>query len=207
MAVAVLCTGKSMHVKCAVEFYVRQQGGGARWNPPLTLGNPPPALGDVCPRLTGLLLLSPARPAYALSPVLTEDAEAWKAKGEAVILCRQETSPEDVGGMHAAEGILTSRGGMTSHAAVVARGWGKPCCCGCEELIVDAFAKTLKAPVSSNRGDRVGWLSFGSQVTCVYATLANDANDAAALRVVTNTASGWCCVLQCYLWAGFCVGL
>jgi phosphoenolpyruvate synthase/pyruvate phosphate dikinase len=51
--------------------------------------------------------------------------------------------------MHAAEGILTSRGGMTSHAAVVARGWGKPCCCGCEELIVDAFAKTLKAPVSS----------------------------------------------------------
>jgi pyruvate,orthophosphate dikinase len=53
-----------------------------------------------------------------------------------------------VGGMHAAEGILTSRGGMTSHAAVVARGWGKPCCCGCEELIVDAFAKTLKAPVS-----------------------------------------------------------
>jgi pyruvate,orthophosphate dikinase len=49
--------------------------------------------------------------------------------------------------MHAAEGILTSRGGMTSHAAVVARGWGKPCCCGCEELIVDAFAKTLKAPV------------------------------------------------------------
>lgn len=77
-----------------------------------------------------------------------EDAESWKAKGEAVILCRQETSPEDVGGMHAAEGILTSRGGMTSHAAVVARGWGKPCCCGCEELIVDAFAKTLKAPVS-----------------------------------------------------------
>jgi hypothetical protein len=52
--------------------------------------------------------------------------------------------------MHAAEGILTSRGGMTSHAAVVARGWGKPCCCGCEELIVDAFAKTLKAPVSSS---------------------------------------------------------
>jgi phosphohistidine swiveling domain-containing protein len=49
----------------------------------------------------------------------------------------QETSPEDVGGMHAAEGILTSRGGMTSHAAVVARGWGKPCVCGCEELTID----------------------------------------------------------------------
>jgi phosphoenolpyruvate synthase/pyruvate phosphate dikinase len=49
----------------------------------------------------------------------------------------QETSPEDVGGMHAAEGILTSRGGMTSHAAVVARGWGKPCVCGCEALTID----------------------------------------------------------------------
>ena len=49
----------------------------------------------------------------------------------------QETSPEDVGGMHAAEGILTSRGGMTSHAAVVARGWGKPCVCGCEALQID----------------------------------------------------------------------
>jgi len=75
-----------------------------------------------------------------------EDAEAWKAKGEAVILCRQETSPEDVGGMHAAEGILTSRGGMTSHAAVVARGWGKPCVCGCETLIVDYKTKSVKAP-------------------------------------------------------------
>eukprot|EP00775_Hariotina_reticulata_P006369 gene6369-6601_t len=88
-----------------------------------------------------------------------EDAESWKARGEAVILCRQETSPEDVGGMHAAEGILTSRGGMTSHAAVVARGWGKPCCCGCEELIVDAFAKTLRAPTGAllKEGD---WVSI-----------------------------------------------
>lgn len=74
------------------------------------------------------------------------DAEAWKARGEAVILCRQETSPEDVGGMHAAEGILTSRGGMTSHAAVVARGWGKPCVCGCETLIVDYKTNSVKAP-------------------------------------------------------------
>jgi pyruvate,orthophosphate dikinase len=81
-----------------------------------------------------------------------EDAEAWKAKGEAVILCRQETSPEDVGGMHAAEGILTSRGGMTSHAAVVARGWGKPCVCGCETLIVDYKTKSVKAPVSDGNG-------------------------------------------------------
>ncbi len=76
-----------------------------------------------------------------------EEAEDWKARGEAVILCRQETSPEDVGGMHAAEGILTSRGGMTSHAAVVARGWGKPCVCGCETLLVDAKTKALTCPV------------------------------------------------------------
>mmetsp|Transcript_79733 Transcript_79733/g.162197 ORF Transcript_79733/g.162197 Transcript_79733/m.162197 type:complete len:789 (+) Transcript_79733:1-2367(+) len=64
-------------------------------------------------------------------------AEEWHERGEKVILCRTETSPEDVGGMHAAEGICTSRGGMTSHAAVVARGWGKPCVCGCEALRVD----------------------------------------------------------------------
>jgi pyruvate, orthophosphate dikinase len=58
-----------------------------------------------------------------------------------VVLVRVETSPEDVGGMHAAQGILTQRGGMTSHAAVVARGWGKPCVCGCETLNVDYAAK------------------------------------------------------------------
>lgn len=71
------------------------------------------------------------------------DAELWASKGEKVILTRTETSPEDVGGMWAAEGILTSRGGMTSHAAVVARGWGKPCVCGCEQIRVDVRAKTL----------------------------------------------------------------
>ncbi len=62
-------------------------------------------------------------------------------QGELVILIRQETSPEDVGGMHVAQGILTARGGMTSHAAVVARGWGKPCVCGVEALHVDPEKK------------------------------------------------------------------
>lgn len=52
-------------------------------------------------------------------------------------MIRLETSADDVGGMHAAEGILTARGGVTSHAAVVARGWGKPCVCGCDALYVD----------------------------------------------------------------------
>eukprot|EP01024_Parvocaulis_polyphysoides_P000714 TRINITY_DN1018_c0_g1_i1.p1 TRINITY_DN1018_c0_g1~~TRINITY_DN1018_c0_g1_i1.p1 ORF type:complete len:917 (-),score=219.29 TRINITY_DN1018_c0_g1_i1:768-3518(-) len=72
------------------------------------------------------------------------DAEDWHKEGEKVILLRTETSPEDVGGMHAAEGILTSRGGMTSHAAVVARGWGKPCVCGCDALDVNEKAKVAK---------------------------------------------------------------
>jgi len=65
------------------------------------------------------------------------DAEALAAKGTAVILVRKETSPEDVGGMHAAQGILTQSGGKTSHAAVVARGWGKCCVVGCEVLSID----------------------------------------------------------------------
>ncbi len=64
-------------------------------------------------------------------------AEDWAEKGEKVILVRKETSPEDVGGMHAAQGILTATGGKTSHAAVVARGWGKCCIVGCEKLDIN----------------------------------------------------------------------
>lgn len=64
-------------------------------------------------------------------------AEQWGAEGKKVILVRKETSPEDVGGMHAAQGILTATGGKTSHAAVVARGWGKCCIVGCEALQID----------------------------------------------------------------------
>ncbi|MFC1674228.1 putative PEP-binding protein, partial [Pseudomonadota bacterium] len=72
-------------------------------------------------------------------------AEAWTGKGEAVILARVETSPEDIGGMHVSGGILTTRGGMTSHAAVVARGMGKPCVSGAGGIMVDVKAKTLSA--------------------------------------------------------------
>jgi len=72
-----------------------------------------------------------------------EDAEHWAAKGEKVILVRRETSPEDVGGMYVAQGILTATGGKTSHAAVVARGWGKCCIVGAEKLDIDADAKTM----------------------------------------------------------------
>jgi pyruvate,orthophosphate dikinase len=72
------------------------------------------------------------------------EAEERAKAGERVILVRHETSPEDVGGMHAAQGILTATGGKTSHAAVVARGWGKTCIVGCEALELDAAARTLK---------------------------------------------------------------
>ncbi|MCK6555987.1 pyruvate, phosphate dikinase [Candidatus Binatia bacterium] len=73
-----------------------------------------------------------------------DDAEAAAARGETVILCRIETSPEDIRGMAAAAGILTARGGMTSHAALVARQMGKVCVAGCEPLIVDYAAGTMR---------------------------------------------------------------
>ena len=72
-----------------------------------------------------------------------EEAQARKEKGEKVVLCRAETSPEDIVGMVAAQGILTMRGGMTSHAAVVARGMGKCCVCGCGAAIIDEEARTI----------------------------------------------------------------
>jgi pyruvate, orthophosphate dikinase len=71
------------------------------------------------------------------------EAEEWAARGEKVILVRRETSPEDVGGMYVAQGILTATGGKTSHAAVVARGWGKCCIVGAEKIDIDAEAKRM----------------------------------------------------------------
>jgi len=85
------------------------------------------------------------------------EAEARAAKGAKVILIRRETSPEDVGGMHAAQGILTATGGKTSHAAVVARGWGKCCIVGCDALDIDDKAKVVRI------GDRT--LREGEAVT------------------------------------------
>jgi pyruvate,orthophosphate dikinase len=87
----------------------------------------------------------PASPGAAVGRVVftARDAEVWKARGERVILVRTETSAEDVAGMHVAEGIVTARGGMTSHAAVVARGWGKPCVAGCAALLVDERGRTF----------------------------------------------------------------
>ncbi|HZX61227.1 MAG TPA: pyruvate, phosphate dikinase [Candidatus Methylomirabilis sp.] len=85
----------------------------------------------------------PASPGAAVGRAVftAEDAEAWAGRGEKVILVRAETSPEDVGGMHAAQGIVTARGGMTSHAAVVARGMGKPCIVGCGDITIAEEAR------------------------------------------------------------------
>jgi len=89
----------------------------------------------------------PASPGAACGEIVfsSEDAETLKSQGRKVILVRVETSPEDIHGMHAAEGILTTRGGMTSHAAVVARGMGKPCVSGAGALRVDYRTQTMTA--------------------------------------------------------------
>ena len=88
----------------------------------------------------------PASPGAASGKIVfsSEEAEKQVQAGELVILCRQETSPEDISGMHAAEGILTSRGGMTSHAAVVARGMGKCCVAGAGELHINVHDKIIR---------------------------------------------------------------
>src|SRR5208337_5034927 len=89
----------------------------------------------------------PAGPGAAVGRVVftADDADAWAKRGERVILVRNETSPEDVHGMHAAQAILTARGGMTSHAALVARGWGKCCSVGASSLDIDAHKKEISA--------------------------------------------------------------
>ena len=88
----------------------------------------------------------PASPGAACGKVVfsADEAEVRANNGEKILLCRQETSPEDIHGMHASTGIVTSRGGMTSHAAVVARGMGKPCVAGAGELHIDYKAKTSR---------------------------------------------------------------
>jgi pyruvate,orthophosphate dikinase len=89
----------------------------------------------------------PASPGAATGKVVfdADEAEKMASAGEAVILVREETSPEDIHGMHAAKAILTARGGMTSHAAVVARGMGRPCVSGASELYIDDAAQTFRA--------------------------------------------------------------
>ncbi len=116
-----------------------------------------PMLDPKAPRVA-LAKGLPASPGAACGAVVfsADEAESRAAKGEAVILVRVETSPEDIHGMHAARGILTTRGGMTSHAAVVARGMGRPCVAGAGGITVDYGAQTLfSAGKTVNAGDIV----------------------------------------------------
>ena len=106
-------------------------------HPTLDPKNKPAAL------VTGL----PASPGAASGEIVfsADDAQALRQSGRKSILVRVETSPEDIHGMHAAEGVVTTRGGMTSHAAVVARGMGKPCVCGASAIRIDYAAQTMTA--------------------------------------------------------------
>jgi pyruvate,orthophosphate dikinase len=124
----------------------------------------------------------PASPGAGVGKVVfnADDAETWSKKGEKVILVRVETSPEDLKGMNAAQGILTARGGMTSHAAVVARGMGKCCVSGCGELEIDYKKKIFKVGKQTiKQGDYIsldgstGEVMLG-QVKTVEASLSGD---------------------------------
>ena len=100
----------------------------------------------------------PASPGAAAGKIVldADTAEQWAERGEKVILVRVETSPEDIHGMHAAQGILTARGGMTSHAAVVARGMGRPCVSGASGVSIDRAARTLRIGASElKEGDEI----------------------------------------------------
>ena len=145
----------------------------------------------------------PAGPGSATGRLVftADDAEAWHGRGEQVILLREETSPEDVHGMHVAKAILTAKGGMTSHAALVARGWGKCCIVGCSDLHINLEQKEVHiGETVLKEGD---WISmngttgkiYGGQLNLIpanpethneYKHLMAWADDARKLKIRTN---------------------
>ena len=112
----------------------------------------------------------PAGPGAAVGRLVFESSDAveWASRGEKVILVREETSPEDVDGMHKSQAIITSKGGMTSHAALVARGWGKCCIVGCSEIEIREHEKMLitKEGKKFHEGD---WVSLNGTKGVMYA--------------------------------------
>ncbi|MCH7959787.1 MAG: pyruvate, phosphate dikinase [Candidatus Hydrogenedentes bacterium] len=110
----------------------------------------------------------PAGPGAGVGQIVftADAAAAWHKDGKTVILVRNETSPEDVHGMYAAAGILTAKGGMTSHAALVARGWGKCCIVGCSALLIDAQKKTIS--VDGKTFGEGAWISLNGSAGIVY---------------------------------------
>ena len=148
----------------------------------------------------------PAGPGGATGQIVftADDAEAWKKEDRVVVLVRDETSPEDVHGMHAAAAILTSKGGMTSHAALVARGWGKCCIVGCSSLQINTDEKTLTVNgVVLKEGDsltlngttgkvyrgKLGLLGTDPGANKEYAELMTWADEIRTLKVRTNAES------------------
>ena len=143
----------------------------------------------------------PASPGAASGRIVftAEDAEDWVKRGEHVILVRRETSPDDITGMHVSEGILTTRGGMTSHAAVVARGMGTPCVSGAGDIAVDPSAKTMTAAGHTLKEGDVITLDGGSgevmlgkvptiqpELTGAFSTLMEWVDDIRTMKVRTN---------------------
>ncbi len=110
----------------------------------------------------------PAGPGGAFGQIVftADDAESWAEKGKPVVLVRNETSPEDVHGMHAAAAILTAKGGMTSHAALVARGWGKCCIVGCNALNINSHDRTLT--VNNETLKEGDWITLNGTKGNVY---------------------------------------
>jgi len=143
----------------------------------------------------------PASPGAASGKVVfsADEAESLAARGEAVILVRIETSPEDIHGMHAAKGVLTTRGGMTSHAAVVARGMGRACVAGAGDLRIDYDARTMSTRTTSVRAGEIitidgstGEVMLGEVPTIQpelsgdFATLMGWADEVRRLKIRTN---------------------
>tara|TARA_B100001250_G_C19814524_1_gene797546 strand:+ start:2834 stop:5542 length:2709 start_codon:yes stop_codon:yes gene_type:complete len=115
----------------------------------------------------------PAGPGGATGRIVftADDAETWHKNGEQVILIREETSPEDVHGMHVAEAILTAKGGMTSHAALVARGWGKCCIVGCSAIHIDTAKKEVSVgDIILKEGD---WITMNGTLGNLYQDKVN----------------------------------
>jgi pyruvate,orthophosphate dikinase len=143
----------------------------------------------------------PASPGAAAGKIVldADTAEQWANRGDKVILVRVETSPEDIHGMHAAQGILTARGGMTSHAAVVARGMGRPCVSGASGISIDRTERTLRiGSTELKEGDTItldggnGQVMLGEVPTVEpelagdFATLMEWADELRRMRVRTN---------------------
>ncbi len=128
-----------------------------------------------------------------------EDAVEWRNKGERIILVRIETSPEDIAGMDAAEGILTARGGMTSHAALVARQMGKVCVAGCESLQIDYKAREIKVPGTEWVIKEGEYISIdGTNGEVIYGELPTKPSEVVQVLIEKTLSKGEAPVYQIY---------